>query len=317
LTASAMVAPQNTQPISVNYSGDSNYESAFTATPFVTVNQPDFSIGTNPPSVTITAGQTGTTQVTVTPVNSISDSVGLSCVPFQLANVTCSFNPPPPLRVTGGNATTTTLSVATLPPSPSSTTTLVLNRRLPWNKIWPIGNWMFALADGLAILFLTLSASRKKRRVAATLGMAGLLFLVLSCGSSSAGGGGGGGGGGGPAPTSITLTTSSVKVQLGATFTLTATVHSTHPVTGSVYFLNSGGGILSSGPVINGGTTVPVTVQTAGTLILAAQYSGDSNNQASQTTGSIDEVITGTGQLLMYGTGLGNSHSDTINVTIQ
>jgi hypothetical protein len=173
---------------------------------------------------------------------------------------------------------------------------------------------MLALADGLAILLLSLSASKKKRRLAGALGMAGLLCLVLSCGSSNAGGGGGGGGG---TSTSVTLTTSSVKVQSGTPLTLTATVHSSNPVTGYVYFNDNSLGTNIQGVPINGVASVEVTEVLIGTHAMSAQYSGDANNQPSQSNGSINEVITGTGQLSVNGTGLGYSHSSTINVTIQ
>jgi hypothetical protein len=316
LTATASVTPQSSQAVFVSYSGDSNYESA-SASVFVTVNLPDFNMGTGAPSLTITAGQTGTTQVTLTPVNNIPDSVAVTCGSFQLANATCSFNPPSPLSLAGGTPASTTLSIATVPPSSNSTTTFVWNRHLPWNRSWPTGSGILALADGLAILYLSLSARWEKRRLAAALGMAGLLCLVLSCGSSNGGnGGGGGGGGGGPVPTSVTLTISSVKVQAGTPFTLTATVHSAEPVTGSVNFNDSVSG-LPSAQVVNGVATAQATLFLVGTHTITAQYSGDLNNQPSQTTGSINQVITGTGQVSIFAAGKGFSHISTLNVTIQ
>jgi len=315
LTATAMVSSQNSGAIFVNYSGDSNYAWASSSVP-ITVNLPDFSVGTSVASLTITAGQTGTAQITLTPVNNISDSVALSCNfnSFQFVNLPCSFNPPSPLSVSNGKAATTSLSIPTQPPSSTPSTTFIGARRLRPEGVWPPRSWMLALADGLAILLLSLSASKKKRRLAGALGMAGLLCLVLSCGSSNAGGGGGGGGG---TSTSVTLTTSSVKVQSGTPLTLTATVHSSNPVTGYVYFNDNSLGTNIQGVPINGVASVEVTEVLIGTHAMSAQYSGDANNQPSQSNGSINEVITGTGQLSVNGTGLGYSHSSTINVTIQ
>jgi hypothetical protein len=171
---------------------------------------------------------------------------------------------------------------------------------------------MFTLADSLAILFLSLSARGRKRRLAATLGFAGLLCLVLSCGSS----GGGGGGGGGSAPTTLTLTTSSVKVQSGTNITLTANVHSSEPVTGNVYFNDSVSGVRSA-QVLNGVAMVQVPLSPVGTHSMTAQYLGDQNNQPSQTAGSINVVITGIGQVTVFAQGKGFSHQSTISVTIQ
>ena len=317
LTAIAMVSPQNSGANFANYSGDSNYAwaSAFVS---ITVNLPDFNLGTSVPNLPITAGQTGTTQITLTPVNNISDSVALSCNfnGFQIVTLPCSFNPPSPLSVSNGKAATATLSIATLPPSSSPSTSFIGIRRLRWEGIWPPGSWMFALAGGLAILLLSLSASRKRRRLAGALGMAGLLFLALSCGSGG-GGSGGGGGGGGQAPTTLTLTTSSVKVASGTNFALTATVHSTNPATGYVYFYDNTLGTDIQGVAVNGVSTVQLTEVLVGTHMFSARYNGDANNQPSQTSGSINQVITGTGQLTVIGTGLGNSHSSTMNVTIQ
>lgn len=147
--------------------------------------------------------------------------------------------------------------------------------------------------------------------------MAGLLFLVLSCGSSGSGGGGGGGGGGSPVPTTLTLTTSSVKAPSGTNFTLTATVHSANPVTGVVYFMDTTLNTEIQGVLVNGVATVQLAEVIVGTHMMSAQYPGDANNQASQTTGSINQVITGTGQLFVNATGAAFSHSSTINVTIQ
>jgi hypothetical protein len=323
LTASATVTPQPNGIIGVSYSGDTNYQSALT-TIFVTVNLPDFNMGTSAQNVMITAGQTGTAQITLTPVNNIVDSVTLSCNSLQMANVTCSFNPPSPLSLTNGKAVTATLSILTLPPSSSPATTFVFHRRVPWTKVEPLGYWIFALTDGLLILLFSFSGLWRKRHLASTVGMVGLLFMVLSCGSGNAGigggggvGGGGGGGGGSPVATSVALTTSSVKVQSGTPFTLTAAVHSTNPLTGWVDFHDSVVGLVSSAQVINGVATAQLSLQAVGTHFLTAQYEGDANNQISQTTGSINQVITGTSQLWVYGGGIVFSHSSFINVTIQ
>lgn len=311
LTATAMVMPQFSGLLQVNYSGDSNYESA-NAGVNITVNQPDFTIGAGSPNISIPAGQTGMTQITITPQNNIPDSVALDCNTQQMANVTCSFNPPSPLSVSKMNAASTTLSIGTLAPSSSPSTTFIRTRPMRWDGTWPAGSWMFALTAGLAILLLSLSGSRKRRRLAGSLGMAGLLFLVLSCGSS-----GGGGGGGGQVPTTLTLTTSSVKVAAGTSFTLTATVHSTNSVTGTVSFNDNTLGTNIQGVPVNGVATVQLNEMLIGTHMMSAQYSGDQNNNSSQTNGSISQVITGTGQLFVNATGFASSHSSTVNVTIQ
>ena len=147
LTATAMFAPQYSGFAQVNYSGDSNYEFA-SAGANVTVNQPDFTMAAGSSNVPITAGQTGMTKITITPVNNISDSVTFGCITNQFAGVSCSFAPAP-LSVSNGQAASTTLSIITLPPSSSTSTTFIGTRRLRWEGTWPPGSWMFASADGI------------------------------------------------------------------------------------------------------------------------------------------------------------------------
>jgi hypothetical protein len=186
-------------------------------------------------------------------------------------------------------------------------------------RIAPTGWWFLVVADGLAILFLSLSSGRRGR-LTASLGMAGLLCLVLSCssGNASNGGGGGGGGGGGPTPTSVTLSTSAVKAQSGANVTLTAKVTSAHPLSGDIDFVDSGNGFgLAGVGVVNGQATVQLNNLSVGTHVIVAQYTGDPNNLPSKTNGSINQVITGTAQIGVQGATSTLGHAASVNVTIQ
>jgi hypothetical protein len=87
-------------------------------------------------------------------------------------------------------------------------------------------------------------------------------------------------------------------------------------VTGYVSFQDSASG-LPTVPVVNGTATAQAITSSVGTHMITAQYSGDTNNQFSQTSGSINQVITGTAQLTVFATGKGWPHNSTINVTIQ
>jgi hypothetical protein len=316
LTATVTMVPQNSGEIDVTYSGDTNYQSGYTVI-FVNVGSPEFSVTVGSPNLTITAGQTATTQLTLTPTNNfgVTDPVTLSCSSIYLANVTCSFNPPSPLTLTSTKAVSTTLSITTLLPSSNLMTTLVFPHRPGWKKIWPPASWALALADALAILLLSLWSGKRYRRLAMSLGMACLLFLAVGC-ESSGGGNGGGGGRGGPTPTSVTLTTSSVKVPSGTTLTLTATVHSTNAVTGYVDFIDPAFAIPSA-QVINSVATEQLGIGLVGTHTISARYRGDSNNQASQTSGTLNVVITGTGQLTVNASGIEWGPMSNINITVQ
>jgi len=54
-----------------------------------------------------------------------------------------------------------------------------------------------------------------------------------------------------------------------------------------------------------------------GTHVISAAYSGDANNQGSQTNGSISEVITGTVPITISGVSGTLTNNATMSVTIQ
>lgn len=116
--------------------------------------------------------------------------------------------------------------------------------------------------------------------------------------------------------TTLTISTASLKVPFGSNVTLTATVNSTLPVTGGVYFYDYGRGIASAS-LVNGTGTTQISTLMIGTHFITAQYFGDSNNQPSTTSGSINQVITGTTLIYIYGTTSILQHYATSDVTIQ
>jgi hypothetical protein len=325
LTAAVTISPQVSDDVQAIYSGDSNFASSG-GTIIIHVIVPDFSMIPASPNVTITSGQPFSTGLTVTPLSSASSSVALTCS-APIAEATCSFNPVSPVSLANGATASTMLMIATLPPSSNPTAQFVAIRRLP--KKWlPPPDWrMLGVADAIAILLFSLWTGRKWHRMAKSLGMACLLCLVLGCGTgggsgTGGGGGGGSGGGGGPVATSLTLTTSALKLQFGATVTFTATVNSTQTATGTVSLLDQAlmidvGAPFTTGPVVNGTAIFQVSNLPVGTNTITAVYSGDPENQASQTKGSINEVITGTVQILVTGTTSNVMHNTFLNATIQ
>jgi len=54
-----------------------------------------------------------------------------------------------------------------------------------------------------------------------------------------------------------------------------------------------------------------------GTHVITASYSGDSNNLPSSTNGSLNQVITGTAPLVIFGTTGGLTHQTSALVTVQ
>jgi hypothetical protein len=127
-------------------------------------------------------------------------------------------------------------------------------------------------------------------------------------------------------PTTISISTSNAKVpSSGGSFTLTATVTSSKPVTGTVLF--SGAQVAfpypNGVPVVNGVASYTVNVGSGGlqfpvgTYSITAQYNGDSNNLPSQTTTGVNEVFTGATLLTVRGQTGSLSHDTNISVTLQ
>jgi hypothetical protein len=320
LTASITNTPTGSESVNLNYTGDANYEPA-NAQVQINVILPDFTMTPNNSALTITAGQSGSEQLTVTPTTNIASSVALVCSLGVLAGATCTFNPAPPFTLSNNQGASTMVTISTMPPSASPTTTRLGIPRPGSRRILPPGWWLAGFADVLAILILYLLSRRRRHRLATRFGTICLLCLVLGCGTSSGGGGGNGGGGGGgnaSVPTSLTFGTSALKQAAGTNVTFTATVKSTstQPITGVVQFLDSGS-VFDSASVVNGTAVLTYNGLVVGTHVISAQYSGDVNNQASRTSGAIDQVITGTAYVVISGSSAGNIHAAQINVTIQ
>jgi subtilase family serine protease len=303
--------------LTVQYSGDQNY-AASTSGPVTVTAVPDFSLSTSASPLVITAGQSGTATITVTPATNDSSTVQLSCATvFPGGSCTSS---PTSVSLSNGTAATAMVTISTLAPSTSTTTgsasmavhrsALFLFRRGPW--------WTLSLLAGLAALFLTMVPGRQKSRETA-MGMA--LVCVLSFAIGCGGGANASGGGGSQAfSTTTTLSASATKSPQGTSVTLTATVQSSapSPPTGSVTFNSSNCEYSQFANLTNGtgqlqflGGPVPV-----GTCTVTAQYGGDANNLAS-TSGALNITFTGTTQAQVTGQTGTDAHTTTVTVTIQ
>jgi subtilase family serine protease len=148
----------------------------------VTVTNPDFGLGTSPAALSLTSAQTGTSAITVTPIQGFTSDVGLTCsVSSSLAATTCSLSP---TTVTGGNGTSTlTVHAATL----------AMDRGAPLpflhRGIGTYATFVFALG-----MVFTLKPRRSPRagnwrsRLLSLL-LLGVMLGLVSCGGSSGGGG--------------------------------------------------------------------------------------------------------------------------------
>jgi Bacterial Ig-like domain (group 3) len=190
---------------------------------------------------------------------------------------------------------------------------ILMPNRLRW--------WSMSAASAFLMIYLLGIPQRRRRfRAAFLAGLLCTVSFVMGCGGGGGGGGGGGTGGtgGGPVPTSISLASSNAKVPAGGTFTLTATVTSTKPLTGTVNIFQGSGGIVPPINVVNGQAIVTVTsYYPPGTYAFSAQYTGDANNLPSQTTTNVMEVFTGQTVATYVGQTGTLSHQGTITINLQ
>ncbi len=165
---------------------------------------PSFSLTVNPGSVSVKAGQSGSTTIAVQEEGGFNGSISFACSGLP-AGDTCSFTT---LTVpTQAGVSYTTLTVDT------SSTSGALNRR----------GEGFGPAAALTALLCCFSLQKRRRWLMLVLLAAGVVGLGASsgCGGGGSGSGGGGGGGTQPVTSTITVTGTSGSLQSSTTFTLT------------------------------------------------------------------------------------------------
>jgi len=164
---------------------------------------PGFSVAATPAALTVNAGSSGTSTVTVTPTNGFDSAVSFSCSGLP-AGATCSFSP---ATVTPPGTASTTLTVAT------SATTAALHRRS--RPVLP--------GAVLAAAFCCFGFRRRRRlQLLVLVAVSAIgLSLLTACGSGSSGGGSSGGSGSQPVTSTVTVTATSGTLQETTTFTLT------------------------------------------------------------------------------------------------
>jgi N-acetylneuraminic acid mutarotase len=164
---------------------------------------PDFSVAAAPALFTVSAGQSGTTSVSITPANGFNSAVSFACSGLP-SGASCSFSP---ATITpSGASASTTLTIAT-----SAAAAALHYDRHP---LVPIG----ALA--CAFLWCGLRNRRHLRMVALLAVSIAGFSLINACGGNS-GSGSGLGGGSHPVTSTITVTASAGALQHNATISLT------------------------------------------------------------------------------------------------
>ena len=195
-----------TYNFTASYPGDVNYlgsQSAFGVS--VTVQDTTFNISGSIPSMTVTAGQTGTTTVNFAGVDNFAGQITVTCkLPATMAEATCSA----PTAFLGNN--TTANSIVTIKTTAA--------HKVAANHKPEVGGVAVALAGGI---FLFAFGGRRRRNLLA-------LVLLISAGAFVGCGGGSSGGGGttdpGTPPGSYTVNVTATSVNIARTATFTDTV---------------------------------------------------------------------------------------------
>jgi hypothetical protein len=294
LTGMITLTPQGPGNFNAGYSGDANFANS-SASVFIQVDIPDFTLNVPSSPVVINIGQTGTLAFTITPASNTPSPVALICVSPPVG-YTCNIQPPT-VNLANGATSNATLTIA--PQNSSSQAVKSASATGSPTVLRFVGlNYPTAMGGLLAsIAALILAWPGEKKRRSATLWFAAVCFVGLF----GCGGGSSGGAGGGPSSfaTTTTLTSSMPKAAPLTSVTFTATVSGQSNPTGTINFL-SGPDIIGQVPLINGAATVSTEFGNPGIWAITAQYVGDGRNQPSTSavlnqgvTGSLSSVVQG------------------------
>lgn len=272
-------------------------------------------------AVTVTAGASGTSTITVTPSGGFIGTVNVTCPAAGLpAGVTCSPNPVA-INVTTAAAATGQLTLAVAAPS----TTLTASAAPTAHTLYAAGVmpssgrkgwWLLSAGTGLAVMFLLFLPGRKKYRAALGLGLVCVLSFTVACNS------GGGGGGGGPVATTTSITvTAPAKVAFNTpqnTFAFTVHVNGGNP-TGQVQLFDGVVDVnhqLGTAVTVSGGIAqITSNGLPVGTHSIIAKYLGTQATLASQS-GGLNVTVTGTTTFAITTTPAASNGSPTVNITI-
>jgi len=282
--------PAGTNVLTATYSGNPNF-TPVTSTLTVLVGTPDFTVAGTPASLQIAAGSSASTSLALSPVLGYTGTVALACTGGVPAGATCTVAP---ASVNLTSAQTATVTLATLAPSPTTTGAAVRP------ELWKITGGI-SLA---AVLWVFLPRRRRVNLLAVL--AAAALTTFSGCGGSSAT----------PKATLIALTSSNIKAASGTSLTFTATLQAlaSNPA-GTVTFYDGTTAIASNVPVAQGTATFQSSSLTVGGHVLKAVYSGDANDEPSNST-AITQVVTGTTTLQITASSGTLTHVISIPVTL-
>jgi hypothetical protein len=311
--------------VTATYSGDSNYSPAGPSASISVnvVSSGSFNLTATP--VTVTAGSSAVSTITVTPSGGFTGSVQVSCTGTGLPpGVTCTPNPLT-ISVTGAAPVTGALTV--LVAAPSSTLSASRNSPQQYPLYAAVNStpatssdrgrytwWALSAASGLdSILFLLVPALRGRKQFRAALGLSLLCVLsfTLGCGGGSSSGGGGAGSTQNATHTTVTVTNAK-QASASNNFAFNVAVTGANP-TGQVQLFDAGTALGLPVTLSNGTASINTGLATIGTHAVSAHYLGDTTNLPS-ASGTLNLTVTGTTTLPLTATPSG---SGSIALTIQ
>jgi hypothetical protein len=290
--ASVSYSPIGTETVTATYSGDTNYAANnFSAPLVVIVTQPTVTIAET--SITVAAGSSGGSTITLTPVGPFAGNVIVTASNLP-PGVTCPSSPLT-ISVTGPTAAGT-FNCQVSAPSTSLSAANLFHTQMVEAKAGPLriagrasgdkGWWKLSAGAGFAAVFLLFLPGKKQYRAVLVLVMVSVVSFTLGCG-----GGGSSGVGGPPTPTLTQMTVSADKVASGTSFTFSVSVTGGTP-NGSVQLFDGSTPIGTPATVSDGKATPTAPALSVGTHSISAHYLGDGNTQASQS-GVLNLTVTG------------------------
>jgi hypothetical protein len=306
-----------THSLHAHYRGDNNWWAGDSAS----AGAPSYVLSFASDPLSFKGGKMGTTTVLVTPGGGFTGTITLSCPAgsFALAGYTCSFSPAQ-VNISDANAQSATLTLM-----PTASSAAAAKTGFPGATFWGgVGLWWVALGLGVfaGIGRLPLSGAVRSLRswprarpgfgpssLAWARGSAGLVAsLMIGC----AGGGGGGGNSGGPLPTTTTIAVQ----QTGNQWSVTVTVHSSGTnLSGTVSLVVDGAAMLTNVVSAGGANFMFSPSPMIGIHTLDARYSGDANNQSSDS-GVQTEIFVGNATVVVAGASGSNRETAAVHVSI-
>jgi Bacterial Ig-like domain (group 3) len=160
--------------ISALYSGDANFPPNFSASLAIDVGTPDYAVSIPSSSATISAGQSATINIDVTPQHGFSGAITFSCSGLP-ANSSCSFNP---ASITpSGSAANTTLTISTTARALAASARPV---RRPGTPL--LATALFAICG---VMLLGTGKKRKWQSVTLMLCALALVGSLIACGGGN------------------------------------------------------------------------------------------------------------------------------------